>query len=172
MYTVVLHLPYRFKCFHCALLLVVRWVEGTVFISLTKESPHVSFYVPFVPRQGSLHQPSLTATKVAGFHKSFHPLFIGPEVHHGMLRIYRCYPASVILISAYMWLVMDDGRPPLSVTTAQGKYFYPQYLNSIYKQIIPIGLFVSSHLHKPSTPTVIFESSLQDPLIQNTANFS
>ena len=56
--------------------------------------------------------------------------------------------------------------------TRQEKQFYPQYLDSIHKQSIPMGLFEYSPLHKPIMPIVLFGSSLRALLSQSIANFS
>ena len=73
---------------------------ATVFMSVTNKIPYMSFYMIFVPRKGSLHQPYLMATEAAGLCKYFRPLHIVPAVCHGVLHIHRHSPATVIPVSS------------------------------------------------------------------------
>ena len=96
-----------------------------VFMSITNEITYVSFYVIFVPRQGSLHQLSLTAPGVSDLLTSCYNLHIGTAIHRGVLQIHNCSLTYVTTISSNMWLVLTTGIPPLSGTTGQEKNTTP-----------------------------------------------
>ena len=141
-------------------------------MSVANKIPYVSLYVIFVPRKGYLRQPSPEKPEVSVLCKFQHTFCIGPDVHCILLYIHTCSLATVITVSTNMWLMLAAGHPPLSGPIGQERKIYPQNLDIIHKQSIPIYLFESSPLHKPIKPTFLSEYFIIDPWRQNTANFS
>ena len=125
-------------------------------MSVTNESTYVSFYIPFLPKIGSLHQPSPTVPEATGLCTYRHTLHISMEFHHSVLHIHSHYPTTVISVSAKMWLVLPLWTPYPFVIHWARKCFYPQDLGSIHKQSTTVSLFESSSLHKKSIHTVLF----------------
>ena len=72
----------------------------------------MSFYMVFVPRKGSLHQPSMAVSGVAVLHIYCHPLYISMIVHHSMLHSHSCSTNAVIPVSVNMQLVLIAVTPP------------------------------------------------------------
>ena len=91
----------------------------TVFMPVNNKSSYVGFYMPFVPRKGSLNQPYLTTPGAAGLLTSHHPFRIAPKIHHVVLHVHHLSTAAVTPLSANMWLVRAAGRPPFLVPTGQ-----------------------------------------------------